>query len=189
MVSEKKKQISRKMPTNQKLYSDTQEAEIQGKFDTIFHQYFESVQTKEGTGFNLFYYKPPFSRNDSYNPRQEHMSFDEKISHIVNLVAYSQAPLLIRLFTAYKTDQTDNPDSNLCPEIVIPVSSIPTSYSGQTTDGEEFNLEKGGAKTNEKFPFNVGNTKVYLRIVCLNMSRSVLDDYIINDNVISTTSE
>lgn len=171
------------------MHSDTQEAEIQGKFDTIFHQYFESVQTKEGSGFNLFYYKPPFSRTNNYNPRQEHMSSDDKISQIVDLVAYSQAPLLIRLNAVYRTTNTQDPASNLCSEIIIPVSTIPSSYSGQTTDGAEFNVEKGATKADEKFPFNVGNTKVYLQAVCLNLSRSVLDDYVVNDSAMSTTAE
>lgn len=117
------------------------------------------------------------------------MSSDDKISYIIDLVAYSQAPLLIRLYATYKTTYTEGPESNSCSEIVVPVSSIPTSYSGQTTYGEEFNLEKGGTEAAEKLPFNVGNTKVYLHIVCLNMSRSALDDYIINDSFISSTAE
>ncbi|KAI8085279.1 hypothetical protein BDF21DRAFT_234586 [Thamnidium elegans] len=166
-----------------------QDSEIQGKFDSIFQQYFEPVQTKKNVGSNLFYYKPPFNRSDSINSRQDNLSFDDKISYIVNLVAHSQAPLLIRLYAVYKTCLTTNSETTTCSEIVAPITSIPTSFSGKMSNGEEFDLEQKDLVIDEKFPLKTGNTKVYLQIVCLNMSRSALDDYVIDDNILSSTAE
>lgn len=155
----------------------------------IFHQYFEPVQTKKNTRSNLFYYKPPFNRSDSDNSRQENVSLDDKISYIVNLVAHSQAPLLIRLYAVYRTFSTGDAKNTSCSEIIVPITSIPTSFSGKMPDGEEFNLEPEELVVNEKFPLNTGTTKVYLQIVCLNMSRSILDDYVIDDSILSSSAE
>lgn len=166
-----------------------QDSEIQGKFDMIFHQYFEPVQTTKNTVSNLFYYKPPFNRGDSSISRQENLSDDDKISYIVNLVAYSQAPLLIRLYAIYKTSFTKDTEDASGYEIVVPITSLPTSFSGKTADGEEFNLEQDNHVVDEQFRLNTGNTKVYIQIVCLNMSRSALDDYVINDSILSSTAE
>jgi hypothetical protein len=117
------------------------------------------------------------------------MSNDEKISYIVDLVAHSQAPLLIRLYATYKTTSVKDPENPSLNEIIVPITSLPTSYSGHTTDGEEFNLEQEGPLIDDMFPLHTGNTRVYLQIVCLNMPRSALDDYIINDSILSSTSE
>lgn len=169
--------------------SDVQEFEIQEKFNTIFHQYFESVQTKEGSISNLFYYKPPFNRNNQNDPRQENMSQDDKISFIVDLVAHSQAPLLIRLNAAYKTTLDADTDGPSYSEIVVPVTSLPTSYAGHTVEGKQFDLEDENTINNDTFPLMAGNTKVYLQIVCLNMSRSDLDDHSATDNLFPYNSE
>lgn len=147
------------------------------------------MQTKNGAKSNLFYYKPPFNRDNNHNPRQENMLIDERISYLVDLVAHSQAPLLIRLSAAYKTVSVDESGNASLNEIVVPVTSLPTSYSGQTIDGKDFDIEVKGFVNDGVFPLNTGKTKVYLQIVCLNMTRSALDDYIIDENIMSSTSE
>ncbi|KAI9478175.1 MAG: hypothetical protein EXX96DRAFT_239123 [Benjaminiella poitrasii] len=162
------------MQKNESMESETQETEIQGKFNSIFHQYFEFVQTKNGTNSNLFYYKPPFTRHEKNDPRQKNMSEDDKVSFIVDLVAHSQAPLLIRLNAAYRT--TTYADNSTPPEIIIPINSLPTSYSGHTINGEQFNLKEESDMLDESFPLRTGNTRVFLQIVCLNIPRSDLDD-------------
>lgn len=117
------------------------------------------------------------------------MLIDERISYLVDLVAHSQAPLLIRLSAAYKTVSVDESGNASLNEIVVPVTSLPTSYSGQTIDGKDFDIEVKGFVNDGVFPLNTGKTKVYLQIVCLNMTRSALDDYIIDENIMSSTSE
>ncbi|KAK4521739.1 glycerophosphoinositol permease [Mucor velutinosus] len=171
------------MQKHELIESDVQEYEIQEKFNAIFHQYFEPVQTKKGSISNLFYYKPPFNRSNQGDPRQEHMSEDDKISFIVDLVAHSRAPLLIRLNAAYKTTANQDTDSSSCTEIVVPVTSLPTSYTGHTVEGTAFDLEDTETIQNDTFPRKAGSTKVYLQIVCLNMSRSDLDDHSVTNNL------
>ncbi|CAO3642716.1 unnamed protein product [Mucor fragilis] len=172
------------MQKHELIESDVQEYEIQEKFNAIFHQYFEPVQTKKGSISNLFYYKPPFNRSNQSDPRQAHMSRDDKISFIADLVAHSRAPLLIRLNAAYKTTlHHGDTDSPLCTEIVVPVTSLPTSYTGHTVDGRAFDLEDAETIHNDAFPRTAGNTKAYLQIVCLNMSRSDLDDHSVTNNL------
>lgn len=167
-----------------------QEYEIQEKFNAIFHQYFEPVQTKKGSISNLFYYKPPFNRSHQGDPRQEHMAQDDKISLIVDLVAHARAPLLIRLNAAYKTTTLNqDTDSPSCTEIVVPVTSLPTSYTGHTVDGKAFDLEDAETIHNDAFPLMAGHTTVCLQIVCLNMSRSDLDDHAATNNLFPCNPE
>lgn len=170
--------------------SDTQEFEMQEKFNAIIHQYFEPVQTKEGSVTNLFYYKPPFIRNNHNTPRQENMSQDDRISFIVDLVAHARAPLMIRLNATYKTTVVNKEtDGVSCTEIVVPITSLPTSYTGCTADGKEFNLEDEKRIYNDRFPLMAGSTTVSLQIVCLNMPRSDLDDHSFTDNLFSYNPE
>ncbi|CEP07420.1 hypothetical protein [Parasitella parasitica] len=147
-----------------------EECDIQEKFKAIFHKYFESVQTKEGSISNLFYYKPPFKRSNRSDLWQENvLPQDDKISFLVDLVAYSRAPLLIRLNAVYKTATSNienDTDVDSYAEIVVPVTSLPTLYEGRAVDGKEFKLQHDQ---------DAGDTKVYLQFVCLNMSRSDLD--------------
>jgi hypothetical protein len=151
----------------------------------VFHQYFETVQTKNGSISNLFYYKPPFNRQEHRDPRQENMSADEKISYLVDLVAHSQSPLLIRLYASYKTTHSSDGTS----ELVIPVTSLPTSDSGLTADGKEFNVEDESMFKSEAFPLQGGNTTVSLQVVCLSMPRSDIDDYTLTDSLYSCSSK
>ncbi|KAI7903406.1 uncharacterized protein BX663DRAFT_433900 [Cokeromyces recurvatus] len=170
------------MQKNESIERYTQEAEIQEKFNCIFYQYFEFVQTKSKTVSNLFYYKPPFIRHEKTNPLQVNMSEDDRVSFIVDLVAHSQAPLLIRLNAVYRMPiSSDNHSSTS--EIIVPIHSLPTSYSGQTIDGEKFNLKREGLMFQDMFPLRQEDTRVYLQIVCLNMPRSDLDDYSYLDNL------
>ncbi|KAL9552740.1 hypothetical protein MBANPS3_003625 [Mucor bainieri] len=190
------------MQKHELIESDVQEYEIQEKFNAIFHQYFEPVQTKKGSISNLFYYKPPFNRTNQRDPRQEHMSPDDKIAFIVDLVAHARAPLLIRLNAAYKTTTLPDTvsaatststataaaaatvDSPCCTEIVVPVSSLPISYSGCTADGKAFDLEEADKVIQHAtFPLMAGRTRVCLQIVCLNMARSDLDDHSVTNNL------
>lgn len=166
-------------------YSDAQVVEVEAKFNLIFNHYFEAVQTKKGSISNLFYYKPPFNRQAHHDPRQENISADERISYLVDLVAHSQSPLLIRLYASYKiTDSGDHAS-----EIVVPITSLPTSYSGITVDGQEFSIEDTSVLKNETFPSKSDNRSVCLQIVCLSMPRSDIDDYTITDNVYSYSSK
>jgi hypothetical protein len=160
-------------------------SEVEGKFNSIFHQYFEAVQTKNGSISNLFYYKPPFNRQEHRDPRQENMTADEKISYLVDLVAHSQSPLLIRLYASYKTIGEADHSS----ELVIPVTSLPTSYSGLTADGKEFKVVDENLFKSETYPLKGGNTSVYLQIMCLSMPRSDIDDYTLTDNLYSCSSK
>lgn len=116
------------------------------------------------------------------------MTPDEKISCIVDLIAHSQDPLMIRLYTAYRTTNSDV-DNASCSEIIVPVTTLPTSFSGYTTSGDKFDLEANQTIIDDMFPLCNGNTKVCLQIVCLNMSRSPLDDYVLNENFASSASE
>lgn len=155
---------------------------------TIIQQYFESILTKSGTETNLFFFKPPFTRNDSYNLVQENMTSDERISYIVDLVAHAQNPFLIRLSAAYRTTIVDAENSTTN-EIIIPITSLPTSFAGCTEDGTKFDIEQDVPTVDGVFPIHQGNTKVYLQVVCLNMSRSSFDDYPVIDGISNPTSE
>ncbi|KAI8639359.1 hypothetical protein BD408DRAFT_350065 [Parasitella parasitica] len=173
------------MQKHELIESDTQEYEIQEKFNTIFHKYFELVRTKDGSISNLFYYKPPFRRSNENDIWQEKTPQDDKISFLVDLVAYSRAPLLIRLNATYKTMSSNEGDINSCSytEIVVPVTSLPMSYRGHTADGKEFNLQNEYGIHHDTFPLTASDTKVYLQIVCLNMPPSDLDDHADADNL------
>lgn len=99
-------------------FRDAQENNIQNKFNTIFNQYFELIQTKNDSRSNLFYYKPPFSRSPSGE--------DHRISQLVDVVAYAQAPLLIKLECVYsKEGETDKS---------VPVFTLPTIYPEEYED-------------------------------------------------------
>jgi hypothetical protein len=88
--------------------------------------------------------------------------------------------LLLRLNVAYKTiPVTPGETVN---EFIAPVTSLPTSYTGQSATGEKFDLEDKHMNS-EMFPVGPLNKKVYLQIVCLNMPRSFTDDYNLPDNL------
>lgn len=108
------------------------------------------------------------------------MSQDDRISFIVDLVAHAEAPLLLRLNVAYKTGAFEPGASDN--EFIAPVTSLPTSNSWQSASGEKYGFEESDMNA-ETFPVGSSNKKVYLQIVCLNMTRSYMDVYNLPDNM------
>ncbi|RCI06178.1 hypothetical protein CU098_001117, partial [Rhizopus stolonifer] len=173
------------MQRHTSVHSEIQEVEIQAKFNAILNQYFEPVRTKNGSISNLYYYKPPFKRYDN-SSQQENMTMDEKISHVVDLVVHSQSPLLIKLFVVYKSSSIGGQEQQ---EITVPIISLPTSYTGKTTDGTSFNFENQENTISDMFPLADGSTKAYLQLICLNLPRSDTNDYTMSENLFSINND
>ncbi|KAI9019407.1 hypothetical protein CLU79DRAFT_888752 [Phycomyces nitens] len=146
---------------------DYRERSVQAKFTTIFRQYFEPVQTTSEKPTDLFYYKPTMSRLTTHTQNQG--SIEDKISSLIDLIAYAQIPLLIRLECSYEVFSEKG--TMLDTGITIPVSFLPTSYLGHLKDGTPFNFEHL-AISPKSAPLDSGSVSVYLRFVCLNIPQS-----------------
>ncbi|KAI9245564.1 hypothetical protein BDA99DRAFT_490295 [Phascolomyces articulosus] len=154
--------------------------EIQGRFASIFQHYFELLHTKDDTESSLFYYKPPFSRTS-----EQGTSMDDQISLLVDLVACSQIPLLIRLESVYT-----NPEKGTT--VKVPITSLPTAFEGQTNDKEFINFEpimNGDIYNGDWSPLDRKSTTVSLNLVCINMRRSPDEEYIVTNPLISFPRE
>ncbi|KAI8144511.1 hypothetical protein BJV82DRAFT_70230 [Fennellomyces sp. T-0311] len=143
--------------------------EIQVRFASIFRHSFEPVPTTNGEEANLFYYKPPFIRTV-----EQGVSADSQISRLVDLVACSQTPLLIRLECVYT-------DSSKGTTVRIPTTELPTTFNGYTTENKYYDFKPGTSESNTWSPFDTQSTKVSLHIVCVNMPRSRDEKYITTD--------
>ncbi|KAI8990040.1 hypothetical protein BDB01DRAFT_717763 [Pilobolus umbonatus] len=167
--------------------SEFKESDIQARFNAIFQHYFEPIKVSNGSLSNLFYYKPSFIRMEGLNNNPDTVSFEDKIANVVDLVAHSQIPLLVRLDCIYRKP---NVGQNKPPftELTVPVNSIPTSFSGTDANGDNFKFEREDVDENSAFPYNRDHTSVYLQIVFLNMVKNDLDDYTA-DNVMETPKE
>ena len=143
--------------------------EIQERFASIFQHSFEAVRTTNGEEANLFYYKPPFIRT-----AEQGASTDNQISRLVDLVACSQTPLLIRLECVYI-------DAGKGTTVRIPTIELPTTFDGFTTENEYYNFGPEIPEDGAWSPLDTKSTNISLHIVCVNMPRSQDEKYITTD--------
>ncbi|KAL0094031.1 hypothetical protein F4703DRAFT_1730962 [Phycomyces blakesleeanus] len=146
---------------------DYRERNIQARFAAIFRHYFEPVRTISEQPTDLFYYKPTMTKFATHTQNQG--SIEEKISSLIDLIAFAQIPLLIRLECSYEVFSEKGNTSDK--SITIPISFLPTSYLGNFKDGTPFNFENLAISA-KSAPLDSGNVSVYLRFVCLNIPPS-----------------
>ncbi|KAI7867129.1 hypothetical protein BDF14DRAFT_1984118 [Spinellus fusiger] len=153
---------------------DCHEMYLQDKFSEIFCQYFEPVKTSNDSHIDLFYYKPASSEPLDTVLNQQHSTLEEKVSSLIELVTNSHIPLLVRLECTY-TLHSDKEDTPIT-ELTIPVSYLPTSFSGESIEGKKFNFDDQ-AIVQGSSPLDSGKVSVTLRLVCLSMPESDNNEY------------
>ncbi|KAI9281977.1 hypothetical protein BY458DRAFT_531401 [Sporodiniella umbellata] len=160
---------------------DVQAAEAQGKFNAIFNQYFELVHTKIGKKTNLFYYRPSFSRYSTAGFQPEDTLEDSKIAYIVNLASHSRNPLLVKLSYISRAIHSDsNTETDSMPDLVFPVSTLPTSYMELENAAEKRGAENGKGQTN--FFLMPKDRQAVLQLVFLNMPKTELENSDMNSH-------
>ena len=102
---------------------------------------------------------------------------DDKISLLVDLVAWSQTPLLIRLECVY-TDPASGRTAT------VPITSLPTAFAAQTRESEFINFESNISNEihdGDWSPLDSKSTTVALHLVCINIPRSQDEDIFITN--------
>ncbi|KAI8390994.1 uncharacterized protein BYT42DRAFT_601943 [Radiomyces spectabilis] len=136
--------------------------DIQDKFNAIVRQYFAPLKTISGRNSYLYYYKPPFAH---LSGTLDQGSLDEKISFLIDLVAYTQTPLLMRLECHYEAINEKGDITSM----TVPVSSIPLSYEVHTADNRKYNFTPN-TMGNEELPLYSKDASVRLHLTCLSMT-------------------
>lgn len=143
--------------------------EVKERFASILQHHFEPVKTKSGQPKNLFYYRPSFvngSTSETTSPVTASPDIQsERIAALVDLVANSQSPLLIRIECQYTKEGTT---------VTIPTESLPTTFKGRTDAGQDFSMEPEITETWS--PLDECETRVALHLVCLSMPRAGDDE-------------
>ncbi|KAI9319087.1 hypothetical protein BX666DRAFT_1922985 [Dichotomocladium elegans] len=156
-----------------------QESEIHDRFMAIFRHFFEPILTTQGTADSLYYYRPLATK-----AIDQQFSTDEQIALLMDLVSYSQAPLLVRLECIYSRRTRNNKEE----KITVPATTLPTSFFVTDELGKERNFEPNIPYDSSQWsPLATCDTNVSLNIVCLNMPRPLEDKYASSDDVISAS--
>ncbi|KAG2227474.1 hypothetical protein INT45_007499 [Circinella minor] len=115
--------------------------------------------------------------SDNSGTSDKNTSLDDQISLLVDLVAWSQTPLLIRLECVY-TDPASGRTTT------VPITSLPTVFGAQSQDSEFINFEpniSNNVYDSDWSPLDNKSTTVALHLVCINIPRSQDEDFFITN--------
>ncbi|KAJ2955540.1 hypothetical protein NQZ79_g8467 [Umbelopsis isabellina] len=135
--------------------------DVHQRFLTILGHYFEPVNTTNGSRPSMYCYRPPFARFGYRNS-----SNDEKIRNLLDLSAYFQNPLLIRLECTFSKASAEGKDKV---DVTVPITHLPSSYDVKTGDGKVYTLQPDGIGNEQSPVASTDGTTATLHIICLTL--------------------